>query len=990
MSWVDRVGSAMTEHSMLVIVLLVVLTAVLGAGVGAIEETASAGGLAEDSTVGEAYDTAQTEFTTQEANTTTTVVAVQTTDTNALSQDSLLRTLRYQRTLRTNETLNETLVGDQPTVGVANIVATVALGDELESRAEELQRALQEIAVAQTAVDRWVLAAERGQVDRATAQRRSTQSEQQIAATQATATSNLTDTQAAQFNESVRRVRQLTRKRSTLDRQYRQGEIPEEPYLERTADLDNRTESAYRNGTVDVFAEQFETLQATDSQPPIDEQIAALESLDDEAFSSTLKRVVDPDSRTAASRAVYRQLPQGYDPGSTTADARLIVVTQATEGAVRAPVAISESVSSGQVAARSLADEQSGPERYRVVSQGLVGPQQEQAITDSLSILGPLALLFILLSLAIAYRDPVDIVLGLVGIGIVLVWTFGAMGWLGIPFGLTMIAAPILLIGLSVDYAFHVMLRYREQRATQADDSGVRTAMARALTGVGPALVLVTATTAIGFLANRTSPLGGIRDFAAVTAIGITASLVVFGLFVPALKTELVTRLSHRGRETTPSPPGTAGRIRRLLSGGSTLARRAPVAVLVITLLVTAGGMYGATQVDVSASEELFMADEPPAWTDELPESVQPGEFFLKENRRYIQSTFQSPDQQGYVLVEGNVTDAETLQRVEAAERKARQSESTFVTSRGDPAVVTPLSAMRTTAERNETFNATFTAADTDGDGVPNRDLRAVYDAFYETAPTLAARTIHRLTVDDPGADEHQYTALRLRMAIDGEAERSTAVDVLTDAASEFDGTDGLRATATGTPVINRENTNRISTSMIESLVVTLVVIFGLLTLFFRLREGSGSLGFVTLLPVAVAVSWLLGTMALLGITISPVTSLVGSISVGLGVDYAIHVSKRFTEERAGGVDTETALRRTVTGTGGAMLSSAVTTAAGFGVLSFALLPGLRQFGFVLAVGIVYAFVATIYIQPTLLVLWEQYATGSEPAVVASDSVGDD
>jgi len=79
--------------------------------------------------------------------------------------------------------------------------------------------------------------------------------------------------------------------------------------------------------------------------------------------------------------------------------------------------------------------------------------------------------------------------------------------------------------------------------------------------------------------------------------------------------------------------------------------------------------------------------------------------------------------------------------------------------------------------------------------------------------------------------------------------------------------------------------------------------------------------------------------MALLDIPISIITAMVGSITVGIGVDYSIHVSERYWHERKHGRSIEEALRRTIAGTGSALMSSAVTTAVGFGVLAFALLP---------------------------------------------------
>ncbi|WP_255291479.1 MMPL family transporter [Natrinema sp. CBA1119] len=92
-------------------------------------------------------------------------------------------------------------------------------------------------------------------------------------------------------------------------------------------------------------------------------------------------------------------------------------------------------------------------------------------------------------------------------------------------------------------------------------------------------------------------------------------------------------------------------------------------------------------------------------------------------------------------------------------------------------------------------------------------------------------------------------------------------------------------------------------------------------------------------------------------------------IGIGIGVDYAIRIGERFLEEyRGGGSDHIASLRRTVRGTGGALLASATTTAAGFGVL--ALVPSLQRFGIITSVAIGYAFLASILVLPSLLAVW--------------------
>jgi len=100
--------------------------------------------------------------------------------------------------------------------------------------------------------------------------------------------------------------------------------------------------------------------------------------------------------------------------------------------------------------------------------------------------------------------------------------------------------------------------------------------MAVALGSVGVALVYVTTTTVIGFLSNLTSPLGVFRELGVVSAIGIVATLLVFGLLVPALKVELDELLERRGIDRLKPAIGTgSGPVNRLLGTGGN-ATKAP------------------------------------------------------------------------------------------------------------------------------------------------------------------------------------------------------------------------------------------------------------------------------------------------------------------------------------------------------------------------------------------------------------------------------
>jgi len=184
----------------------------------------------------------------------------------------------------------------------------------------------------------------------------------------------------------------------------------------------------------------------------------------------------------------------------------------------------------------------------------------------------------------------------------------------------------------------------------------------------------------------------------------------------------------------------------------------------------------------------------------------------------------------------------------------------------------------------------------------------------------------------------------------------------------------GVTATPTGQrTVLTQQIARQILDTVRWSLVVTLAVVGVLLVGAYRLTAGRGSLGIVAMVPILLALSWVLGTMWLIGMPFNSITGLITSLTIGIGVAYSIHVCERYYQELDRHDTVDDALRATVSGTGGALLGSAATTAGGFGVLTFAFLPALQQFGIITAISIGYAFIASVAVLPSLLVVWTRY-----------------
>ncbi|WP_086888543.1 efflux RND transporter permease subunit [Natrarchaeobaculum aegyptiacum] len=1116
MSLPERIAAVVTGYSKTVLVVLLLVTALLGAGAGLVDDDTSLDQFESESPEAQAAEDIEERFAAEDGEDTTTVQLIyrgDVTDDNVLSQEALVSSLEFQQDLRDDASVNATLVEDDPITGVENIVAMTAItqqevaeleergeeleergedleerGEELEERGEELERAGQELAEREAELEARsetlgagideVRELQREYEELAAVTDEDDPEYQQAVAELEAETdavleetvemADLDDEQAAEYGELAQQAQAietglfeieqtapdptavpeyeglqedledlyLGATMGVLETEYEgleedgeQLEAEQEALEEDGEQLeDEQEELEEASAELEAEFEQLEEEDDDDDGPPLDEQIETLADLDDEEFEDALEATLEPDDAEEAPGLAF--MPAEYEPGELEADARMTALTQEL-GDAELEAGEADEVLEAQLDVRSLAGDHD--HEYVVFGIGIITDEIDRSMTDSLAIVGPLALAFVIAALLIAYRDPLDILLGVVGIVLVLVWTFGFMGWVDIAFNQMMVAVPVLLIGLSIDYAIHVFMRHREQREVlrtseriardagrpsdhasgpevreqtgsettrerrealrvsdrspeEPDDSveTVRGSMTIALAGVGVALVWVTATTAIGFLANLVSPIAPIQEFAIVSAVGIVSALLVFGALVPAAKVELDSLLERFGLDRHKRAFGTGGgRFSDVLSVGSVAARRIPLVLIIAVLLLTAGGVYGATQVDTSFDEEDFLAESPPEWTQQLG-PLAPGDYQAAADLEYVNENFQREDMQAQLLVEGAVATPEALERLDAAQEEASESPVVFTGADDEADVDGPLALMAETAAQNESFNESFIAADTTGDGVPDEDIDDLYDELFEIDATAASQVLDR-------TGDGEYQAARMGVAIDGDAAASDVTSEMRAIAAGIDDEgvgddrevddegvgvipdDGLQAIATGDPLVNYVVEQDLFETVIQSLLVTLVAVFVFLSLAYRLTGNSATLGAVTLLPVAFAVSWILGTMYLLGMPFNVLTGMITSLTIGLGVAYSIHVSARYTLEldRTGNV--WDAMRTTVTGTGGALLGSAATTVGGFGTLAFAILPALRQFGIITGLTITYAFLASVVVLPTLLVLWTRY-----------------
>jgi len=125
-------------------------------------------------------------------------------------------------------------------------------------------------------------------------------------------------------------------------------------------------------------------------------------------------------------------------------------------------------------------------------------------------------------------------------------------------------------------------------------------------------------------------------------------------------------------------------------------------------------------------------------------------------------------------------------------------------------------------------------------------------------------------------------------------------------------------------------------------------------------------------LPLLMSLTWTFGIAYLAFGALNLMTSTLGLVLFGLGIDYGIHFYARYTEERGSGLPVVDAVEQTFESTGQAITVGALTTAAALYVLVMADFKGFSEFGLIAGTGVLFALVAMIVVMPALLALFER------------------
>ena len=547
-------------------------------------------------------------------------------------------------------------------------------------------------------------------------------------------------------------------------------------------------------------------------------------------------------------------------------------------------------------------------------------------------------------------------------------WTLGIIGWTGYEVTMTVIIVGPILLALGVSYGLHITNRYAEEGGTKSEK------MKASLSSTGKAVFLSAVTTVIGFISLVFTPMAPIQTVGIALSGGIVVVYVLTMFMVPNLTLLLDLRKPKH-------PP-----LRAFEVLVDVPVKRNVGVIAVFVLLILFSATVGQANVEENI-DLLGMAPE--------------GELPVIKMKQYSKEF--SSGQIGMVLIEsnisGNTNDNERSNDDPAANLEAIDELEGLLNTVDDTTAVSIVFLMKSTGIA-PTVSGTGLNEIVQANPLIPQDIKETAAVLLDNSVTQDASFWDLLMAPDdfglPGGPASEIFLLNVFYASITDETReifiskdfsrnliyvdmpylpvaatSAMVDEVNGYAQGFstpyqdDKANDLAGVASTAIEVNEMIVSSQWTSLGFAVVLTLI------TLAVVFRDVKYSMWTTSPVIATVAMQWLV--MWQMDVPLSLVTVMIGSILVGVGVDFSIHIANRI-RELGGGID---AIRSAAIGTGMSLFEAAVVTTLGMLTAYQIPIPEIKPFVTVILILLWVAAASALILLPAIFVTLEKAGLGA-------------
>ena len=495
-------------------------------------------------------------------------------------------------------------------------------------------------------------------------------------------------------------------------------------------------------------------------------------------------------------------------------------------------------------------------------------------------------------------------------------WTLALLSILKWPMTQVTSTLPVMTIAVGIAYGIHVLENiFSDAEAGKRGKDGIIGATTR----VSIPVIMAGLTTMGGFASLATTDVVPIKQLGWLATFGVMASLIISLTFIPAV----LSILDSLGREYIPTHHTRLDVIGPVLRLFSKLSLRHSSSVIVVSLIILAVSIIGTLKIK---------SDMDPIKTFKQSSPIRVADDYL--NAKFAGTSMFN------VVLSGvgpdDIKEPEVLRKIDALEGRLKS-----IPEVGKVISITDL-IKRMNQVMHDDDPRYYTIPE-------SRELVAQYLLLYSFS---GGDEIERFV-------NHDFSKAQILLIIKSQASTlAERVFLLIDQFNRQDlAADGRQVFATGISAITREFNHIVIVGQISSFVLALILVILVTMPIFK----SVKLGLFSILPLFIPILINFGLMGFAGVTLNAATAMIASITVGVGIDYSIHFLSRYRHELGISCDINQAIAAAINTSGRAIMYNALAVGAGFIVLVLSNFVPVIQSGYLTALTVLPAFIATFH-----------------------------
>lgn len=604
----------------------------------------------------------------------------------------------------------------------------------------------------------------------------------------------------------------------------------------------------------------------------------------------------------------------------------VIIITVSTEVSMDAKL-LSNLVNKISLKLNSIQQERPDVKIYR---SGMASVKHitSEYMSKDMATMFPIAIIVVIAILVILLQSLSGVLIPIFVTLFSIIWTLGLKGWLQSPMTITETVIPVMLIAIGCADGVHIVSEFL---TISRSGTGIKEAISKVMKHLRTPVILTSVTTSLGFISLIVAPGVSIKNMGIFLGFGVITAMLFSLLFIPAV-------LSFK---KNPEKKYISKKLALNLTPVGEFIIKSRFAIIGFSILILLISFIGMRNIEVETDQIKFLKDTDPikVATDKLQTELG-GVNTLDIILSGKEDSFKIPDNLEFIShMEEYVNSNSIVGYTVSLNDYIRKINYEF-------------------NDKDPGYNRIpFDTELIDGDKVKGQDILSNLLFLYEMG---GGDTIDKVVTLD-----YSTTKLSIRLL------ETSQIDI-----EEFIKEMDLWINKNLPPELTYRYSNDymrivmgklITESQIKSFISTLIAIIILLMIIFR----SPISGLLTSLPVIIAVCFNFGIMWLTNTTLNIGTSIIASVGMGVGIDYAIHFFQRYKTVYSELQDNKLAIIRTINESYKPITTNALAVGLGFLTLLFSNYFVISEIGWITGISMLTTAICALFILPAYLAVFE-------------------